>query len=497
MIVSDLKANPNNPRTITDSKLDLLKNAMIEFGDLSGVVFNRRSKQLVGAHQRLKVMPNSAKITIEKKYAKPTKSGTVAVGFVTFNGERFAYREVDFSLQKEMAANIAANKGAGEWDFAKLGDMMKEIQVVDFNFDMTLTMFDSEELGQFKDVTVAEHSRSLAKTEEEVVEIKNMIFSVEAIVDNAFKYFRANGFPYPDLTMHQQQQELNLLANLPAERLINSTVGYKIADTYNKHRFEASAQNMKSPMTAFNNDKDLKKAITWQIENGGRIDRDLFGTLSIVNGTQACSNFRPAFARYLYEKFCPKGGVVFDSSTGYGGRLVGFLASHCSKYIGVDPNVLTYKGNLALAKALSAGKLVKLINQPIEDVVTLPYLQKCDFAFTSPPYFTKELYSSDKTQSCVRYPKYEDWINGFLKPMLKKQFDVLKKGSINIVNIEDVKIGSTEFKLVEPTIEIAKQIGFSHEGNESFALPSRTFIRDGAKVTEDSAESVIILKKKA
>lgn len=52
MKVKNLKANPENPRTITDAKLLQLKRSMERFGDLSGIVFNRRSGNLGGGHQR-------------------------------------------------------------------------------------------------------------------------------------------------------------------------------------------------------------------------------------------------------------------------------------------------------------------------------------------------------------------------------------------------------------------------------------------------------------
>lgn len=150
MQLKDLKGNPKNPRTATDEKLVMLKKSLAEFGDLSGIVFNRRTKHLIGGHQRKDVLPKESKITIEKKYPKPTKLGTCAEGFVTVGSERFAYREVHWDEVKEKAANIAANKGAGEWDIAQLSDWMKELE--GFGFDLDLTMFNADErVGFFAD----------------------------------------------------------------------------------------------------------------------------------------------------------------------------------------------------------------------------------------------------------------------------------------------------------------------------------------------------------
>lgn len=142
--VDTLRPNSKNPRKISDEKLQMLKKTIAEFGDLSGIVFNTKTKQLVGGHQRAKVL-SKGEITIEKKFSKPTKTGTTATGYVTFNGEKFSYREVNWPKDKELAANIAANKGAGEWDLPALSEMLTSIE--EAGLDMELTLFDKDELA--------------------------------------------------------------------------------------------------------------------------------------------------------------------------------------------------------------------------------------------------------------------------------------------------------------------------------------------------------------
>ena len=163
MKISDLKKNPENPRTITDAKRKQLKKALLKFGDLSGIIFNKRSKQLVGGHQRRDAFDDNAVVTIVKKYSRPTKTGTTAEGFVELNGERFSYREVEWDSKTEKAANIAANKGAGQFDDDKLNEWLQELSLDD-DFDMDLTMFDDEELSAFEGITVKEHTRVNSKT---------------------------------------------------------------------------------------------------------------------------------------------------------------------------------------------------------------------------------------------------------------------------------------------------------------------------------------------
>lgn len=144
MNIQNLQANPGNPRTITDKKLELLKRALEEFGDLGGFVYNRSSKHLVGGHQRQKAFDESSEVIIEQKYKKPTRTGTVAEGYVVLKGERFKYREVAWDETREKAATIAANRGAGEWDQEKLGEMFKDLDLL--GADLELTMFDKFEI---------------------------------------------------------------------------------------------------------------------------------------------------------------------------------------------------------------------------------------------------------------------------------------------------------------------------------------------------------------
>lgn len=173
MKIQDLHKNPENPRTITDEKKRMLLKALREFGDLSGIVFNRKTERLVGGHQRRDIFDPSTPIVISKKYSKPTKTGTVAEGYFEAKGERFSYREVYWDEHTEKAANIAANKGAGEWDPAKLKDWIQGLNSFDINFDLELTMFDPDEIKNLVGIEVKGYTRSNADTgvdEDEVPE---------------------------------------------------------------------------------------------------------------------------------------------------------------------------------------------------------------------------------------------------------------------------------------------------------------------------------------
>ena len=103
--ISDLKAAEYNPRTIERAALDGLKFSLEEFGDISGIVYNKRTGRLVSGHQRVKAL--------SQRFGDVKIMNDV---IITPKGE-FLFRIVDWDEDKEKAANIAANAETiqGRW----------------------------------------------------------------------------------------------------------------------------------------------------------------------------------------------------------------------------------------------------------------------------------------------------------------------------------------------------------------------------------------------
>jgi hypothetical protein len=136
-----IKESPVNPRKISQERLALLKRQQAEFGDLSGFVHNVRTGELVCGHQRLKNI-GEHEVHIEKSYSAPTAAGTVAEGWIEYAGERFAFRQVDWSEDKARKAMLAANNSAGEWETGSLADLIEQISPD----ELDLTGFTGQEL---------------------------------------------------------------------------------------------------------------------------------------------------------------------------------------------------------------------------------------------------------------------------------------------------------------------------------------------------------------
>jgi hypothetical protein len=199
----------------------------------------------------------------------------------------------------------------------------------------------------------------------------------------------------------------------------------------------------------------------------------------------------------MYRRYGVKGGTVLDPSHGYGGRLVGWFASQLGgRYIGVDPNKPTHEGNRKMADTLfgAASKSVTLVNEPFEDS---EQQRKIDFVFTSPPYFSKERYSEDATQSWVRYKEFDAWLDGFLKPLMMKSFLALKAGRHAVINIDDVKIGAKTYPLTQATEDIGKAAGFKLVEKLSirFGTQLGSVLKNQETKNKDSHEPFFVFEK--
>jgi DNA modification methylase len=125
--VDKLKAAEYNPRKDLkpgDIEFEKLKRSIEEFGYVEPVIWNERTGNVVGGHQRLKVM----------KYLGHSEVDCVVL---------------DIDLQKEKALNIALNKISGEWDDTLLTALLKDLS--DSGFDTTLTGFDMAEVSEMFD----------------------------------------------------------------------------------------------------------------------------------------------------------------------------------------------------------------------------------------------------------------------------------------------------------------------------------------------------------
>ena len=157
---------------------------------------------------------------------------------------------------------------------------------------------------------------------------------------------------------------------------------------------------------------------------------------------QECTMFKATLARTVFDLFQARD--VLDFSAGWGDRLVGALAAKTVEaYLGVDPNAALRAGHEAIVErfAAAAGKDPRrfgVLYEPFQ-TCTLPAGRVFDLVFTSPPYFTKEIYTKAAGQSVSDFPDFPGWLTRFLFVALAKAWAVLAPGGHMAIHITDVK----------------------------------------------------------
>lgn len=120
--VSDMKPAKYNPRKDLkpgDPAYEKLKRSMTEFGYVEPIIWNQQTGNIVGGHQRFKILVEQGHSEVECVM-------------------------VDLPPEREKALNVALNKVTGDWEFEALADLLKELDEKDF--DVTLTGFDAAEI---------------------------------------------------------------------------------------------------------------------------------------------------------------------------------------------------------------------------------------------------------------------------------------------------------------------------------------------------------------
>ena len=232
-------------------------------------------------------------------------------------------------------------------------------------------------------------------------------------------------------------------------------------------------------------------------------------------------------AKFIWEKYTEewkdeKEIVVWDPSAGWGGRIIGAMAAKTDRhimYLGTDPNPdhiirdsYTKYDDMAQFfndKTNRDNGLAKLIDPDVEtinkwkiwskgsEVIQYEpefqkYKGKVSVVFTSPPYFHREEYSTDKEQSCHKFSQYEDWKNGFLYETLKTAYEWLRPGGYICWNIASIKEGKRFIPLEEDSKEIMERLGFKFVEEIKMVLGS---MPGGNRTAKDSNGELVSTNK--
>ena len=135
-MVAPLKQYHKNPRRIKEQDFKNLQQWLGELGDLSGVVHDLNSDEIITGNQRGRVFDVGAcQIEMISRLDEPDEQGTVGLGYIVWQGRRYSYRQVRWTPEQCEKANIVANKAGGEWDMDLLANQFELGDLIDWGFD--------------------------------------------------------------------------------------------------------------------------------------------------------------------------------------------------------------------------------------------------------------------------------------------------------------------------------------------------------------------------
>ncbi len=141
-----------NPRQISKKEKADLKNSMVQFGCVEPLVIRQQDYSIIGGHQRYYV--------------------GLELGL-----ESLPCTVLDISQAEAKVLNVALNKIHGEWDVAKLENLLTEIELGPLDID--LTGFDEVSLAELGIVSESEEPATLADVK---VELPPVTVAVLALI---------------------------------------------------------------------------------------------------------------------------------------------------------------------------------------------------------------------------------------------------------------------------------------------------------------------------
>lgn len=232
--------------------------------------------------------------------------------------------------------------------------------------------------------------------------------------------------------------------------------GLKLCQHFCRNFFDIETKNGKSFVKAWNDPVLMDKVRLWGLSKMSALYMSwIRRAVYMASGMHNPSFYRPHLAKQIILATQKSEGVLFDPCAGWGGRMLGTVASGWN-YIACEPNKETYDNLLKMITFLDIDKNVTLYNIPYEDL-DLSSIGKVDVVLTSPPYFDIEIYTSGNNQSYQKYDEYNTWMEKWYIPMIKNNITILKKDGLSCYNVMN---GRCE-DITERTFEEHKLLGMS------------------------------------
>ncbi len=376
--LADLRPAPYNPREISPAAAEGLGISLAEFGPIDGITWNRRTGVLVSGHQRVEQLRKAGAVFL----AGPPPRFVLERKGVT---HEFGIRVVDWPLEKEKAANIAANnpKIAGEFT-ASLDALLKDVRG---------SMPDDLFVGlQFDSLALEIEPRQPAGAGPSLAD--RFLVPPFTVLDARRGYWQDRKRQWLDLVIRSEEGRGENLLHFSETILRAQGKGKK------KKAGATLLTSLSGRVPTYYAQKEAAEARV-----GRKLENAEFEASYLVmpegNGglsDSGTSVFDPVLCELAYRWFSPKGGTVLDPVAG--GSVRGIVAAALGRsYVGVELREEQVKSNREQWTQLARPGWTAPSWHCGDSQKVVPELGPegafADLVFSCPPYADLERYSDD------------------------------------------------------------------------------------------------------
>jgi len=238
--------------------------------------------------------------------------------------------------------------------------------------------------------------------------------------------------------------------------------GHKILDHHMPHFYDVKNYKCVSVRGLFTQEALEKALITNLSMHSTPYKSEIRRMLTMTGGLGNVTKYRTVTSKSIIQFY--KAKRVLDPCSGWGGRLLGCLASGDDYYyVGCEPDPNTAKGlNNILADPtipVTVRSRGMIIEKPAEIALSeLEQMEKFDMILTSPPYFNLELYT-DGEQSTNIYNSWDSWSKKWLKKIILGCLSCLKEGGVSCWSVKNFK-SDKFYPLADVTKKIHEEAGW-------------------------------------
>ena len=231
-----------------------------------------------------------------------------------------------------------------------------------------------------------------------------------------------------------------------------SKVGHKLLDHHMPHFWSVKNHkgiSVRSQLTQ----EALEKALYHNVKMHTTPYRsEIRHMLILTGGLGSVTKYRAGVSKNIVDRYDARS--VLDPCIGWGGRMIGALSA-CATYTGFEPDPNTFRGLQGILEDCNQSADIR--NQPAEiGIKTLPS-ESFDLILTSPPYYTLEIYTAG--DQSVKNQSWEEWVSGWLKPLVLESLRCLKPNGKSCWSVKDFKI-SKLYPLASVVKEIHREAGW-------------------------------------